>query len=173
MFMLWHRWLEAMRQRYRGRWALVMECFALRHQIAVMQRSRTRRPYFQPADRLVWVLLSRCWPAWRGSLLIAQPETVLRWRRQGFRSIFRQRSAGRWRGGRPRVAPGTPRPDLSHEPGELPLGCAAHSRRATEARFHRLPIDGIPYFAKPTSKAISKLDHLPAQSTGRDGNGKP
>ena len=104
MFMLWHRWLEAMRQRYRGRWALVMECFALRHQIAVMQRSRTRRPYFQPADRLVWVLLSRCWPAWRGSLLIAQPETVLRWRRQGFRSIFRQRSAGRWRGGRPRVA---------------------------------------------------------------------
>ena len=104
MVMLWHRWLETIRQRIRGRWALVIESFALRHQIAVLQRSGTRRPYFQPADRLVWVLLSRCWPAWCGGLLIVQPETVLRWRRQGFKSILRQRSAGRWRGGRPRVA---------------------------------------------------------------------
>ena len=102
--MLWYRWLQAIRQRYRGRWALVMEAFALRHQIAVLQRSGTRRPYFQPTDRLVWVLLSRCWSGWRDSLVIIQPETVLRWRRQGFRSIWRQRSAGRWRGGRPPIA---------------------------------------------------------------------
>ncbi len=104
MVMLWHRWLKAIRQQFRARWALVIESIALRHQIAVLQRSGPRRPYFRPSDRLVWVLLSRCWSGWRDSLLIIQPETVLRWRRQGFRSIWRQRSAGHWHGGRPRIA---------------------------------------------------------------------
>ncbi len=105
MVMLWHRWLKAIRQRFGARWALVMEAVALRHQIAVLQRSGTRRPYFRPSDRLVWVLLSRCWPGWRDGLLIIQPETVLRWRRRGIRAIWRQKSAGHWHGGRPRIAP--------------------------------------------------------------------
>jgi hypothetical protein len=36
--------------------------------------------------------------------MIVQPATVLRWRRQGLRSIWTYGSRGRWRGGRPRVA---------------------------------------------------------------------
>ena len=105
MVMHRHRWLEAIRRRFRERWALVMESVALRHQVTVLQRSQTRRPYFRPSDRMLWLLLARCWPDWRDSLLIVQPETVLRWRRQGFRSIWCQRSAGHWQGGRPRIAP--------------------------------------------------------------------
>jgi hypothetical protein len=38
------------------------------------------------------------------SLVIVQPETVLRWRRNGWSAIWRYRSRGHWRGGRPRVS---------------------------------------------------------------------
>ena len=60
--------------------ALLLESIALRHQIAVLERSRTRRPCFRLWDRLFWILFSRWWPQWRDSLIIVQPETVLRWR---------------------------------------------------------------------------------------------
>ena len=36
--------------------------------------------------------------------MIVQAETVLRWRRNGWSAIWRYRSRGRWRGGRPRVS---------------------------------------------------------------------
>jgi len=92
------------RSEPRTRTALVLEAIALRHQITVMERSRTRRPCFRRIDRLFWILLSRWWSQWRESLLIVQPETVLRWRRSGWLALWRYRSSGRWRGGRPRVS---------------------------------------------------------------------
>ena len=92
------------RSELRTRTALVLESIALRHQIAVLERSRTRRPCFRRFDRLLWILLSRWWPQWRQSLMIVQAETVLRWRRNGWSAIWGYRSRGRWRGGRPRVS---------------------------------------------------------------------
>ena len=84
--------------------ALVLEMVALRHQIAVLKRSGTRRPCFRLSDRLFWLLLARWWPGWRDSLVIVQPATVLRWQRQGWSGLWRYRSRGRWRGGRPRIS---------------------------------------------------------------------
>src|SRR5579864_3924 len=46
------------RNEPRTRTALVLEAIALRHQIAVLERSRTRRPCFRRIDRLFWILLS-------------------------------------------------------------------------------------------------------------------
>ena len=46
----------------RTRTTLLLEAIALRHQIALLERSRTRRPYFRRIDRLFWILLSRWWP---------------------------------------------------------------------------------------------------------------
>ena len=69
------------RSEPRTRTALLLESIALRHQIAVLERSRTRRPCFRRIDRLLWILLSFWWPQWRESLMIVQPEPVLRWRR--------------------------------------------------------------------------------------------
>jgi hypothetical protein len=92
------------RSKPRTRTALLLEAIALRHQIAVLERSRTRRPYFRRIDRLFWILLLRWWPSWRESLMIVQPETVLRWRRNGWLAFWRYRSSGRWRGGRPRIS---------------------------------------------------------------------
>jgi hypothetical protein len=84
--------------------ALLLESIALRHQIAVLERSRTRRPCFRLWDRLLWILFSRWWPQWRDSLIIVQPETVLRWRRDGWSALWRYRARGRWRSGRPRIS---------------------------------------------------------------------
>jgi hypothetical protein len=42
----------------RTRTALVLELIALRHQIAVLERNRTRRSCFRCSDRLLWILLS-------------------------------------------------------------------------------------------------------------------
>jgi hypothetical protein len=91
------------RSEPRTRTALLLEAIALRHQIAVLERSQTWRPCFRRIDRLLWIFLSRWWPQWRESLVVVQPETVLRWRRDGS-MIWRYRARGRWRGGRPRVS---------------------------------------------------------------------
>ncbi len=88
----------------RSRRALTFEALALRHQIAVLERSGTRRPCFCCWDRLFWILLSWWWPGWREGLLIVKPQTVLRWRRNGWAGLWRYRSRGRWRGGRPRIS---------------------------------------------------------------------
>jgi hypothetical protein len=53
----------------RTRTALLLEAIALRHQIAVLERRRTRRPCFRLFDRLFWILLSRWWPDWRDMAL--------------------------------------------------------------------------------------------------------
>ena len=74
--------------------ALLLESIALRHQIAVLERSRTRRPCFRLWDRLFWILFSRWWPQWRDSLIIVQSETVLRWRRDGWSALWRYRARG-------------------------------------------------------------------------------
>jgi hypothetical protein len=88
----------------RSRSELVLEMIALHHQIAVLKRSGTGRPCFSLWDRLFWILLSWRWPRWPESLMIIQPETVKRWRRNGWSGLWKYRSGGRWRGGRPRVS---------------------------------------------------------------------
>jgi hypothetical protein len=96
--------IEAARADRRARRALVWECVALQHQLAVLKRRRTRRLRFRPIDRLFWVFMSWWWPAWRDALKVIQPETVLRWRLHGIALIWKYRSRGRSRGGRPRIA---------------------------------------------------------------------
>jgi putative transposase len=98
------RWIAALGARLRDRGELLLELIALRHQVAILQRTGTRRPCFRPIDRLLWVFLSRWWADWRRASVIVQPATVLRWRRQGLWAIWASGSRGRWRGGRPRIS---------------------------------------------------------------------
>ena len=98
------RWLSAVRTRRRQRLDLLLEFIVLRHQLAVLQRTGTRRPCFRPSERLFWVFLSRWWANWQRGLIIVQPGTVLRWRRRGFWAIWGSGSCRRWRGGRPRIS---------------------------------------------------------------------
>ena len=74
-----------------GSTAIALENLALRHQLAILQRS-VRRPRLLRWDRLVWVGLSRVWANWRSSLVIVRPATVLAWHRQGFQLYWRWKS---------------------------------------------------------------------------------
>jgi putative transposase len=78
-----------------------LENLALRHQLAVLQRS-VNRPRLTRWDRVLGVWLSRLWTQWRSSLVIVQPATVLAWHRQGFQLYWRWRSSAH-SVGRPRL----------------------------------------------------------------------
>src|SRR5262249_14646807 len=97
------QWIGSGRVRFRQRVVLLLELIVLRHQLAVLQRTGTRRPCLRPDERLFWALLSRWWADWQRSLMIVQPATVLRWRRRGLWLIWGCSSRGRWRGGRPKT----------------------------------------------------------------------
>ena len=72
--------------------ALLAESALLRQSPLVLRR-QVRRPALTPAERLRLVLLTRLARGWRAALLIVQPDTLLRWHRQGRRLVWRARSA--------------------------------------------------------------------------------
>src|SRR5271169_7221067 len=72
----------------RSRTNLQLENLALRHQINVLRRSTKKRPKLSSGDRLFWVFLSHIWRAWRSTLVMVRPETVLAWHRKGFRQFW-------------------------------------------------------------------------------------
>lgn len=85
-----------------------MEIIALRHQLAIYQRT-VKRPRLRAGDRLFWAWLSRLWARWREALVFVQPATVIAWQRRRFRDHRRQLS----RVGKPG------RPPISEEIREL------------------------------------------------------
>ena len=80
---------------------LAIENLALRQQLAVCKQ-RVKRPRLRPRDRVFWVWVSRFWPNWQSALIIVQPETVIRWHRQGFKLYWRWKSHN-GRPGRPPI----------------------------------------------------------------------
>jgi len=93
--------LSTLGDSFRGRAVLQLELLALRHQLAVSQRT-SPRPNLRPGDRLLWVILSRILPTWRDALVIVKPETVVGWHRKGFRLFWAWKSRHRG-GGRPAI----------------------------------------------------------------------
>ena len=88
----------------RSRADLIAENLMLRQQLVVLNR-QGKRPLLTDGDRIRLVLLARCTQFWQRTLLIVQPDTLLRWHRDLFRRYWRHKSRPRRRG--PRVAPET------------------------------------------------------------------
>ena len=82
----------------RSRQDLLLENFALRHQLMMCER----RPRVTDADRVLWAHLLRHWSGWRTSLVILHPDTVVRWHRAGWRRFWARKSRAR-RPGRRRI----------------------------------------------------------------------
>ena len=80
--------LGTLSSEFRSRAVLELENLALRHQIGVLHRSARKRLKLTPADRQLWVWLSRIWSDWRSALAIVKPETVVAWHRAGFRRFW-------------------------------------------------------------------------------------
>lgn len=79
--------------------ALVAEIFFLRHQIQLLQ-ARGRKPRRPDAwTRFVMAITSHFFD-WRSALVVVQPQTLIKWQKQAFRSYWRARSR---RPGRPPI----------------------------------------------------------------------
>ncbi len=70
---------------------LVAENALLRQQLIILRR-QVKRPVCAKTDRVLLVLLARVVRTWKQALFIVQPETLLRWHRQGFRLFWKYKS---------------------------------------------------------------------------------
>src|SRR5207302_4726945 len=93
--------LGTLRAALKARTDLVLENLALRQQLALLRR-RSKRPRIVLLDRAFWMWLSQWCARWREALHVVQPQTVIRWHRQGFRVSWNWKSR-RGRTGRPPV----------------------------------------------------------------------
>ena len=79
---------------------LIAENALLRQQLIILHR-QVKKPAFSQSARLWFVLLASRVKNWKESLLIFEPDTLLRWHRQGFRLFWKFKS--RNRGGRSKL----------------------------------------------------------------------
>jgi transposase InsO family protein len=63
----------------------------LRQQLIMLKR-QVKRPVCTKTDRILLMLLARAVQAWKQTLFIIQPETLLRWHREAFRLFWKRRS---------------------------------------------------------------------------------
>jgi putative transposase len=75
----------------RTRLDLIMENAFLRQQMIILSR-QPKRPTLSWRDRVTLVLLANRLHAWKASLLIVQPDTLLRWHREMFRKVWKRKS---------------------------------------------------------------------------------
>ena len=153
---------NAVRSALRSKHDLMLENLALRQQLAVLtrQRARTRT---KPADRLFWSWLSRYWPGWRSTLVMVQPETVIRWHRTAWRGYWTWKSRARQLGpaAYQQRAARAHREDRNREPA---LGRRPHPGRATRARLRGERGDGEVLSAEgAAASAVPVLANLPRQ----------
>jgi putative transposase len=121
-------------------------------------------------DRVLWVVISRIWNGWRRSLLIVQPETVIRWHRLGYRLYWRLKSQRR-HCGRPRltlderelirrIARENPLWGAPRVHGEL-LKLGVEMSQATVAKYRKLrrpPSQGWKTFLVNHAREIAAVD---------------
>jgi hypothetical protein len=69
--------LSVIAAAFKPRVRLIAEKLCLWQQLLVLLRRRPQ-PRLSNADRRFWISVSRWFSGWRGSLLIVEPETVLR-----------------------------------------------------------------------------------------------
>ncbi len=88
----------------RSKSELVAENALLRQQLIILRR-QVKRPACTKTDRMLLVLLARAVQTWKQALFIVQPETLLRWHRQGFQLFWKYKSRAAAR--KPKIAPET------------------------------------------------------------------
>jgi putative transposase len=75
----------------RSKSELAAENALLRQQLIILRR-QVKRPACTKSDRMLLVLLARMVRTWKQALFIVQPETLLRWHRQGFKLFWKYKS---------------------------------------------------------------------------------
>src|ERR1022692_2340435 len=101
MFGLFCFVLAVLASPFKSKMRLEAENAVLRHQLIVLRRRLRGRARLTNNDRWFFIRLYRWFPSILQVLTIVQPETLVRWRRAGFRCYWRWKS--RPRGGRPQI----------------------------------------------------------------------
>src|SRR5881275_3059629 len=83
--------LQTLADLGRSKSELVAENALLRQQLIILRR-QVKRPACTKSDRVLLVLLARMVRTWKQALFIVQPETLLRWHRQGFKLFWKYKS---------------------------------------------------------------------------------
>jgi len=83
--------LGTLTDQARSKSELVAENALLRQQLIILRR-QVKRPACTKTDRMLLVLLAKMVRTWKQALFIVQPETLLRWHRQGFKLLWKYKS---------------------------------------------------------------------------------
>jgi putative transposase len=75
----------------RSKAELIAENALLRQQLIMLKR-QVKRPACTKTDRILLVLLARVVRAWKHTLFLVQPDTLLRWHRELFRLYWKRKS---------------------------------------------------------------------------------
>jgi len=81
--------LSALTDLSRSKTELIAENALLRQQLIILRR-QVQRPACSKTDRVLLVLLARIVRAWKQTLFIVQPETLLQWHREFFRQYWKR-----------------------------------------------------------------------------------
>ena len=82
----------------------LFENLALRQRGCALKRGRPRPP-LNDVDRAFWVALRASWPGWTSRLIIVDPDTVAKLKRERLRRHWAKMSQRNPRRGRPRIDP--------------------------------------------------------------------
>lgn len=93
--------LSIARDHPRTKTELIAENSLLRQQLIILHR-QIKKTSFSESVRLCFLLLVSRVQNWKDTLLIPNPDALLRWQRQGFRLFWKFKS--RNRGGRPNLS---------------------------------------------------------------------
>lgn len=152
-------------RRVVARSSLEADLIALRLQVGVLQRQISNRPKLTRWDRLLFAALYRVQPDVLRSISIVRPETVVRWHRAGFRLYWKHKS--RSKSGRPRVAREV-RALIREISIANPLwGGTTYPRRAAQARYRCLAVDGRQVHGSSKASSIARLAHIFAKPCRR------
>ncbi len=115
----------------RSRSALIAGNMLLRQHLIVLQR-QVERPKLTWRERFTMVLLAR-WVGerWQEAVMVVQPETILRWHRDAYRMVWRQKTKRKGKGGRPPLSPEKVA-DKANGSRESAVGCRADPWRVAE-----------------------------------------
>jgi hypothetical protein len=101
MFAILHALGMFVADLFKSRSRLEAENLFLRHQLAIALRRAPLRLRLRDSDRALFIMMTKLWPSLLGAAQVVQPETILRWRRAGFKVFWRWKS--RKRTGRPKI----------------------------------------------------------------------
>jgi putative transposase len=149
-----------------GKAGLVAENALLCQQLIILRR-QIKRPTYTKTDRMLLVLLARATRMWRQALLIVQPETLLKWHRQGFRLFWKQKSKAK--STQAKLAAETIALIKEMARNNRRLRSRTYSGRIAQAGYSRLQTNHPEVHAAQAHSSIkgTELENLPTQSCGR------